>query len=111
MGRWRGFLDSLDTNGGHIFIVFCLIPVGAAMMYFDATAGGQIMTGALTALYVMVKSKGTNSEQLARAGKPYEPPQPPPSALTPPIVVGDPPNAATARTDAPPPPASPLVTI
>jgi len=76
MGRWRSFLDSLDTNGGHIFVVFCLLPIGIAMFYFDATAGGQLITGALTALYVMVKSTGTNSEQIARGGTPYQPPSP-----------------------------------
>lgn len=64
MGKWRAFLDSLDTGGGHIFLVFCLVPIGAALFYFDATAGGQIMTGALSALYVMLRSKGTNREQM-----------------------------------------------
>lgn len=64
MSRWRCFLDSLDTGGGHIFIVFCLVPIGALLFYFDATAGGQIMTGALSALYVMLRNKGTNREQM-----------------------------------------------
>lgn len=77
MGKWRSFLDSLDTGGGHIFIVFCLVPIGAALFYFDATAGGQIMTGALSALYIMIKSQGSNREQMA----------PPPQTTTAAVVT------------------------
>jgi len=91
MGRWRGFLDSLDTDGGHVFCMFVLVFVGIGFFIYDTTAGGSIVTGAVSALYVMLKSKGTNSEQIARAGVPYQPPQPPPAALTPPVVVGEPP--------------------
>lgn len=64
LGKWRSFLDSLDTGGGHIFIVFCLLPIGMILFFFDATAGGQVMTGSLSALYVMLRSKGTNREQV-----------------------------------------------
>lgn len=74
MNRWRCFLDSLDTGGGHIFLVFCLVPIGAGLFYFDPTAGGQIMTGALSALYVMLRSKGTNREQMANAPLPGDAP-------------------------------------
>lgn len=64
MGRWRSFLDSLDTNGGHIFLLFVLICVGFIVFVYDATAGGTIVTGSFGALLMMLKSSGTNREQL-----------------------------------------------
>lgn len=63
--RWRCFLDSLDTGGGHIFTLFVLICLGGAMFFWDNTAGGQIITGAFGALLMMLRSVGTNREQLA----------------------------------------------
>ncbi len=99
MGRWRGFLDSLATTGGHIFILLWLITFGTVIMLFsDARAsmkGAELGAGmeglALGALLMLYKSSGTNAEQIARAGTPYQPPQPPPDALHPPIVVAEPP--------------------
>jgi len=91
MGRWRSFLDSLDTDGGHIFVLVGLLALGLCVFLYDATAGGTIVTGSFGALLMMLKSKGTNSEQIARAGVPYQPPQPPATALTPPVVVAEPP--------------------
>lgn len=64
MGRWRSFLDSLDSGGGHIFTLFVLICLGGAMFFFDNTAGGQIITGAFGALLMMLKSVGSNRDQL-----------------------------------------------
>lgn len=97
MGKWRGFLDSLSTTGGHIFVLVFLIIVGAAIAIFGETHGwmvvgkiGEGMEGlSLGALMMMYKPAGTNAEQIARAGQPYQPPQPPTTALQPPIVVGD----------------------
>lgn len=89
MGKWRGFLDSLDTDGGHLAQLHWLILVGFIVFIFDPTAGGTIVTGSFGALLMGLKSKGTNSEQVARGGKPFEPPQPPPTSLTPPLVVGE----------------------
>lgn len=99
MGRWRGFLDSLATTGGHIFVLCYFVMFGTGILIIGDTYAwmkvaeiGASMEGlALGALLMMYKSSGTNSEQLARAGVPFQPPQPPPSALTPPIVVAEPP--------------------
>ncbi len=99
MGRWRGFLDSLATTGGHIFCLIYLIMfgVGVAMLGFifhwDAVykLGDTIAAGSFGGLLIMYKPSGTNSEQIARAGAPYQPPQPPPDALKPAIVVAEPP--------------------
>ncbi len=65
MSRWRCFLDSLDTGGGHIFTLFTLICLGGVLFFFDNTAGGQIITGAFGALLMMLRSVGTNREQMA----------------------------------------------
>jgi hypothetical protein len=95
MGRWRGFLDSLATTGGHIFVLIYFIQFGvvasiASEIFHWAVVAklAENMTSAmLGALLMMYKSSGTNSEQLARAGVPYQPAQPPPDALKPPIIV------------------------
>jgi hypothetical protein len=99
MGRWRGFLDSLATTGGHIFILVFLILTGAGISaygemhgWMEITKIGISMGGpAFGALMMMYKPSGTNAEQIARAGAPYQPPQPPPASLQPAIVVADPP--------------------
>jgi hypothetical protein len=96
MSGWRNFLDSLDTDGGHIFAMFALLVVGLVFYAkVDATSGGTIVIGTFSALLVLLKTKGSNSEQVARAGAPYQPPQPPPAALTPAVVVGDQPLPAS----------------
>jgi hypothetical protein len=64
LGRWRSFLDSLDTGGGHIFVLIVLIAGGSGLFFFDATAGGQIITGAFGALLMMLKIVGSNRDQL-----------------------------------------------
>jgi hypothetical protein len=99
MGKWRGFLDSLATTGGHIFSLMFLILFGVLvamigfMAHWDAVykLGDTIAAGSFGGLLMMYKPSGTNSEQIARAGVPYQPPQPPPASLHPPIVVADPP--------------------
>jgi hypothetical protein len=95
MGRWRGFLDSLATTGGHIFVLLYLINLGVIIVFVGdvhnwmkvAEMGSGMFGFAFGALAMMYKPSGTNSEQLARAGVPYQPPQPPPDALHPPVVV------------------------
>ena len=99
MGRWRSFLDSLSTTGGHIFVLVFLILAGTAISAYGEMHGwmeisklGIGMEGlALGGLMMMYKPSGTNAEQLARAGAPYQPPQPPPDALKPAIIVAEPP--------------------
>lgn len=110
MGRWRSFLDSLSTTGGHIFVLFVLILVGAVMTYYGESRGlvgvekigeATILGPAVGALFMLYKSAGTNAEQVARAGAPYQPPQPPPDALKPAVVVAGEPLPASAVAEAP----------
>ncbi len=106
MGKWRGFLDSLATTGGHIFGLYILIFFGVLILIVSEARGsmkgaemGAGMEGiAIGALMMMYKPSGTNAEQLARAGAPYQPPQPPPDALKPAIVVAEPPLPQSSET-------------
>lgn len=70
MGWWVTFLDSLDTGGGHIMVLFVLILVGAWMFFHDATAGGQIITLSFGALLALTKAVGSNREQIAKSTDP-----------------------------------------
>lgn len=54
---WQAFLASLDTNGGHVIVLILLLVVGYRMFQSDATAGGQLMTGAEAALFILLNSK------------------------------------------------------
>lgn len=65
MSRWRCFLDSLSTDGGHIAVLLYLIMLGLSVFFFDATAGGTIVQLSFGALLKMLVDKGTNREQLA----------------------------------------------
>ncbi len=99
MGWWPKFLDSLATTGGHIVVLLYLINLGVLIVILGETLGymkvaemGAGMFGfAFGALTMMYKPSGTNAEQIARAGAPYQPPQPPPDSLKPPILVAEPP--------------------
>ncbi len=82
MNRWRCFLDSLSTDGGHIFVLLYLIMVGIGVFFYDATAGGTIAQLSFGALLKMLVDKGTNRDQLgttttATATTQTSPPTPP----------------------------------
>lgn len=64
MGWWSSFLDSLDTGGGHIFVLLVLIGFGSFMFFKDATAGGQIITLAFGALLALTKATKSNREAM-----------------------------------------------
>ncbi len=55
--EWQAFLSSLDTNGGHVITLLVLLVVGYRMFQSDPTAGGQLMTGAEAALFILLNSK------------------------------------------------------
>lgn len=65
MGYWRTFLDSLDSDGGHIMILMILIVGGFGLLRFDWAnmKAGEIIAGAFGALLMMLKSAGSNREQ------------------------------------------------
>jgi hypothetical protein len=91
---WRGFLDSLATDGGYIFVLFTLVLIGIRVYAgLDATAGGQIITLSFGALIALLKPKGSNREQMGSTttvAATTTTTEPPP-AFPPPPVAPDPP--------------------
>lgn len=63
MGRWRNFLDSLDSDGGHIFVLIVLMTAGMVLTHFGHMDGSNIIAGAFGALLALTKSAGSNREQ------------------------------------------------
>ena len=63
MGWWRTFLDSLDTPGGHIVLMFALMIFGVGMIHYSIMEGSTIVTGSFGAILIMLKEKGSNREQ------------------------------------------------
>lgn len=57
MGWWRSFLDSLDSDGGHIFVLLALMAVGMSMHT------PSVVDGAFGALLLALKNAGSNKEQ------------------------------------------------
>lgn len=55
--EWQAFLSSLDTNGGHLIACIAILIIGYRMFQSDQTAGGQLITGAETALFVLLNAK------------------------------------------------------
>ncbi len=97
MLQWRSFLDSLDTNGGHIIVLFVLLLIGWRMFQADATAGGSIMTLSSGAILAMMKSDrtanksdGTSNNADVDRPLPPSPPAPIPVVTTPVMVVAPP---------------------
>jgi len=63
MGWWRTFLDSLDSNGGHIVLLFALLLFGAVLLVRGVMEGGMIVGGSFAAVLTILKDRGSNREQ------------------------------------------------
>lgn len=86
---WHDFLDSFDTDGGRIFLLFILMFLGGMMSNWNWTSkGDDIVVGAFGALLLALKVSGSNKDR--REGPPMplpaNPGAPPPIAPTPPIA-------------------------
>lgn len=56
MKYWRQFLDSLDTPGGHIFMLFLLVAGGVALALSKGPSVGEKIFGeALIALILILR--------------------------------------------------------
>ncbi len=60
MTIWERLLDSLDTSGGHIFIMLLLLLIGIAMNKSGMPKGDEIVIGAFSALLMALKSVNSN---------------------------------------------------
>lgn len=57
---WERFLDTLDSSGGHIAILFALLVVGAGMVHFAVAKGEDVLMGAFGALLLALKTAHSN---------------------------------------------------
>lgn len=61
--RWHDFLDSLDSNGGHIFILMLLIVGGMLAVRFNIMNAQDIVQGAFGALLLALKNAASNQSR------------------------------------------------
>jgi hypothetical protein len=64
VGRWRGFLDSLDSDGGHMLVLVALMGFGIVMYRDIPMAGESVLMGSFAALLMKLKDAGSNREQM-----------------------------------------------
>lgn len=60
---WERLLDTLDTSGGHIFVLAMLLLVGVVMTQWDITKGEDVMMGAFGALLLALKTAHSNHDR------------------------------------------------
>lgn len=55
--KWQRFLDSLDSGGGHLFVLGLGVLLGCALMRVSLTDGHTIIVGCGGALLAMLRPK------------------------------------------------------
>lgn len=68
MRFWHDFLDSLDTDGGKIFLLVALLGFGAAIAHYGVPKAEDIIVGSFGALLMALKVSGSNKDR--REGPP-----------------------------------------
>jgi len=63
MGRWGKFLDSINTDGGHIVLLTLFTGFGVLIMHYDMMIGSNIATGSFSALLMKITHAGSNKDQ------------------------------------------------
>lgn len=67
MQHWHDFLDSLDSDGGKIFILLALMGLGMIGLHFNVVKAEDILTGAFSALLMGLKNAGSNRDRSNRS--------------------------------------------
>ena len=67
---WERMLDTLDTSGGHIALLFVLLIVGVGMMVWHVPKGEDVMAAALGAILLSLKTAHSNHTRHQGAGTP-----------------------------------------
>lgn len=70
---WQDFLDSLNSDGGHILLLAFLSVLGMAGMVYGLPKSDDMYIGAFTALLILLKSAGSNKTRRDRV-VPIDPP-------------------------------------
>ena len=63
MRFWHDFLDSLDSNGGHIAVLVFLMLLGAIAFRNGFPKAEDVVMGAFGALLLALKESGSNKER------------------------------------------------
>lgn len=66
MRFWQDFLDSLNSDGGHILNLTLLVCLGMVAMFYQLPKGEDLFIGALAGLLVMLKTAGSNKTRRDR---------------------------------------------
>ena len=66
MRLWQDFLDSLNSDGGHILLLMLLVGAGMAGIKYGFTKADDLFIGAFTALLILLKSAGSNKTRRDR---------------------------------------------
>lgn len=57
---WERLLDTLDSSGGHVLLLFALMLVGVAMITAGLDKGEDVLVGAFGALLLALKTAHSN---------------------------------------------------
>ena len=63
MKYWHAFLDSLDSDGGHILVLVVLMVAGFYGLHKGIIEGRDILSGAFGALLLALKNAGSNQDR------------------------------------------------
>jgi hypothetical protein len=61
MNTWKAFLDSLDTPGGHVFILLMLVVVSVGALAAEVPAAEPVAVAAGAALMVALRGQKRNN--------------------------------------------------
>ena len=60
VNAWERWLDTLDSSGGHIALLFMLLIVGVVMEQFGMAKGEDVQMGAFGGLLMTLKTAHSN---------------------------------------------------
>lgn len=63
---WQDFLDSLNSDGGHIALLAVMTWLGMVGMGLSVAKADDLFVGAFTALLILLKSAGSNKTRRDR---------------------------------------------
>lgn len=66
MRAWQDFLDTLNTDGGHILLLAIMVWLGMIGMKYAVPKSDDLYVGAFTALLILLKSAGSNKTRRDR---------------------------------------------
>jgi hypothetical protein len=65
---WQDFLDSLNSDGGHIALLTVMVWLGMFGIKYELPKAEDLFVGAFTALLILLKVAGSNKTRRDRPG-------------------------------------------